>query len=829
MDSSRLTQQDIEGVLERNKLALILDKRFPRPVRRALLSALTSGIFLISLAFLALYLIGMTTFEHEYIAILSNNATRMLGLLSIFSALWLPLFALEMFSLSAHFGGLKATLSRTELYRRADGFSFELLSLLFKERRNENLADIAFRSKHASHLLARLGVEHEELERAIKEQGVFIEKSLPLRTDGKALLVLDVATFVYKESEALQEFFFAHGVTEASFFGALDWTERMFREREKSLRSWSRINLSEIPGLAKDWAYGGAYALQSYAQEATPVRFPSLGVRHVEDTTETVLSGSHEPNVLLIGEDTSTSRSVIGFLAERIRLGTSSPVLEGKRIYVLDTVTLTVSNPSKIDFERALLRILFESADAGNIILVIENIAEFLAHADTVGVDIASIFEPYLESDALQVIASISHDSEQLIYGRFPFVKSRFEPIRIPSVSEDELLFVLSYRALEIEARRRGEVFFLFQTLERAAELARSVLQNPSLPEDAIDILESTTTEALRQGRIVVTPELVEKVVTEATGIPVGKVNEKERGELLSLEDTLASMVIGQEGALHAVANALRRARAGLKAGTKPIGSFLFLGPTGVGKTQVARALEVALFDRTDAMHRLDMSEYSGPDALERLIGSGFTDAPGVLEAKVAKAPYGILLIDEFEKSSPEVRNLFLQILDEGFYSNARGKQVTLRNLVIIATSNAGSAEIERASREYSEISLFKSTLIDTLIVSNIFRPELLNRFDDIILFEPLSRENLRQIAELELRKVESRITGARVKLDITDELLDFLVEYGYDPSFGARPMKRVIQETVEKLLSERILMGEITPGSTVRLTRSELESALRG
>lgn len=826
MNHDSLTADDIEKLLEENESALALEERFPRAVRSALLRAVISGIFLILFVLFALFLLGSTTIEHAFVTLFAENITQMLGLLSFFSALWLVLFSLEMFALSSHFGGLKATLSRTELYSRSDGVSFELLRLLFAKRESTNLAEIAFNSVRAELLLTRLGIDIADVREWITAQHVFVEKSFPLKANGKMLLISDILTLVYKKSSELQSFFFTHGVTEETFYGALDWTERIYREQEKQLRSWSRINLGEISGIAKDWSYGGAYALKHYAKEVKPTEHASLATRHVEDTTEIILSQQEESNALLIGERGSIRDSVTGHLAERIRRGNANPELEGRHLFLLDSVALTTVNTDRVSFERELSRVLSDSARAGNVILVIENIADFLMHAESLGVQVTEVLDPFLSSDVLQIIATATEEEYATTLSRFPLARQRFEPVRIPHVDEDELVYILSYRALVIEARNRHRILFTFQALLKTAELARTVLPSPTLPDDALDLLESAFTEALHEGRRVITETQIEALVTERTGVPVGRASETERTELLNLEDTLKLMVVGQEDALRAVAGALRRARAGIGTRNRPLGSFLFLGPTGVGKTQVARALEQALFERTDAMNRLDMSEFSDEGALARLIGGASTER-GVLEIQVTRTPYGILLLDEFEKSHPDVRNLFLQILEEGFYTTARGKRISLTNLVIIATSNAGSRDILSATLEHQGLAWFKDTLVKKLIASNVFRPELLNRFDDIILFEPLSKENLRAIAELELARVEERMKSARIHIDITDDLLDFIVEQGYEPEFGARPMRRVIQQTVEKILSEKILRGEATPGSTVHFTPEELKRAL--
>jgi ATP-dependent Clp protease ATP-binding subunit ClpA len=827
MNPHYLTGNDIDQLLLKNEAALLLEGTLPRTVRTSLLKALVSGVFLILGILLLLFLVGMTSVEHNILTLLAENITLMLGLLSIFVALWLVLFSLEMFSLSALFGGLKPALSRSDLYSREDGVSFELLFLLYENRRSINLAPVAFSSERAELLLTRLGIDADELLGWIEKKNVFIDKAFPLKRDGKMLLVSDIITLVYKKSAQIQSFFFTKGITEETFFGALDWTERIHRENEKPLRSWSRINLSEIPGIAKDWSYGGAYTLRRYAADVKIAHHASLATRHAEDATEIILSQRDETNALLVGERGSVRDSVVGHLAERIHLGTANPVLEGKHILILDPIALSTSNPDKTSYERELLGVLNDSARAGNVILVIENIADFLRNAELMGVNVLEIFDPFLTGDALQIIATTTHEELHTTLTHYPFIRTRFEPVLIPTVAEDELVYILSYRALVIEARERRPVYFTFQTIERTADLARTVLQNPLLPDDALDLLESAYAEARHQGRTLVTPPLIDALVTERTGIPVGAVNAKEKQELLHLEDALSTMVVGQKDAIVAVANALRRARAGVGTSSRPMGSFLFLGPTGVGKTQVAKALENALFNRDDAMIRLDMTEFSGTDALVRLIGVPAREEIGILESYVTRTPYGVLLLDEFEKASPEVRNLFLQILDEGYFSTSRGKRISLRNLVIIATSNAGSKDILQATLEHRGLAWFKDTLVKKLIASNVFRAELLNRFDDIILFEPLSKENLREIAKLELNEVAERTKGAMVRIDVTDELLDFVVNNGFEPEFGARPMKRLIQQTVERILSERILREQTVPGGLMRFSKQELENAL--
>ncbi len=266
----------------------------------------------------------------------------------------------------------------------------------------------------------------------------------------------------------------------------------------------------------------------------------------------------------------------------------------------------------------------------------------------------------------------------------------------------------------------------------------------------------------------------------------------------------------------------MRKARSGIENPNRPLGSFLFLGPTGVGKTETTKALAEVFFGSSENINRLDMSEYSGFDSLDKLIGSFDAGKPGILSSIIREHPYGVLLLDEFEKTTKEVMNLFLQILDEGFFSDGLGKRVMARNLVIIATSNAGSSLIWEAMQSGEDLSKSKEKIIDNIISQKIYTPELLNRFDGVVLFHPLSKNDLVKIAEISLRKLESRLAERGIDLDVNDELIDFVASKGDDPKFGARPINRAISEEVEQVIAKKMISGEVSRGSKVVLSKSD-------
>jgi ATP-dependent Clp protease ATP-binding subunit ClpA len=335
------------------------------------------------------------------------------------------------------------------------------------------------------------------------------------------------------------------------------------------------------------------------------------------------------------------------------------------------------------------------------------------------------------------------------------------------------------------------------------------------------DLLREAIARAKGKKEKIVTAQTVLERVEARTGVPQTSLSDNEKEKLNNLEISLGKRVVGQEPALRSVASALRRARAGVSSEKRPMGSFLFLGPTGVGKTETTKALSDIFFGTDAPLVRFDMSEYNSPSSLNRLIGT--LESAGTLSSALREHEYGVLLLDEFEKTDKGVLDLFLQILDEGFFSDGNGKRVNVKNHIIIATSNAGSDVIFNLVKEGKDLQAERDSIIATLIDRGSFKPELLNRFDGIILFQPLSAESLKAIAILLLSSLSTRLKKKGITLNMNDALIDFLVQKGQDPKFGARPLNRAIQDTVESLVAKRLIDGTVRPGDTITLTNADL------
>jgi len=582
-----------------------------------------------------------------------------------------------------------------------------------------------------------------------------------------------------------------------------------------------------LAGVGEDWAYGYTPTLSQYSYDLTS-RFQNA---HLEinlfsrsnkvDEMQNVLSKASKNNCLLVGEPGVGKGTVVEALASKMAKGDCLPPLRYKKIRHLDTGTL-LAGANTAELAWRLNKCLIEAIHAGNIILYIENFQTLVGgrQAEVGGIDASQILLPYLQKSDLQIIASITPEDyfERLRVNAA--MAGAFEKIEISPASIDDTISIALENVSYLEYRYN--VFIPYQTIKTAVKLAERYLKDVPFPEKALRLLEEASTN-FSGGQIkFISPKDVEDLVSKKANVPVGQVAETEKEKLLNLEDFLHKRVIGQNEAIKAVSDTLRRVRAGLTSGKRPSGVFLFLGPTGVGKTETAKALAENYFGSERRMIRLDMSEYQQPNSVDRLIGN--TNNPnGILTNAIIENPFSLILLDEIEKADKNVLNLFLQVFEDGRLTDARGRTSDFTNSIIIATSNAGS-ELIRQRVVWGQTENLKKDLLESLQEKGLFTPEFLNRFDNTIVFKPLTQEETSQVANLMIKEVNKNLKDKKISIEIAADALQKLVQMGYDPQFGARPMRRVIQEKVENLLAKKMLSGELQQNQTLTINLADIE-----
>jgi ATP-dependent Clp protease ATP-binding subunit ClpC len=606
----------------------------------------------------------------------------------------------------------------------------------------------------------------------------------------------------------------------------------------------------------------------------------------------TVLARRQKNNPVLIGEPGVGKTAIVEGIARRIVEGNVPSALLGKRIVALNLGGMVAGAMFRGQFEERVKAILEEVRLNSDVILFIDELHTVVGAGAAEGaVGAADMLKPALARGEVRCIGATTLDEYRKHVEKDAALERRFQPVFVDEPSAEEAIQMLV--AVRPEYERHHGVQITDEAVTAAVTLSDRYINDRFLPDKAIDVLDEAASalrlEASESGQgpegvaaleqkvnviqhqkeqaalneqyeraaqlrqqelllqeelevarghlteaepLIVTPELIAQVVENWTGVPVTQMIESERQNLMNLEDDLRLRVIGQNEAITAVSRAIRRSRAGLKDPKRPIGSFLFLGPTGVGKTELARALATEMFGADDAMIRFDMSEFMEPHSVSRLFGSppGYVgyDEGGQLTEQVRRRPYSVILFDEIEKAHPEVFNALLQIMDDGHLTDAQGRTVDFKNTVVIMTSNVGSGELRRAARigfglgltEAAENNELRSKALEGL--KRAFRPEFLNRIDQIVVFDSLSRESLRQIVDLLLQQVEIRLEEQNIALLIGDDVREFVMDEGYDEEFGARPLRRAIQLHVDDALADAILGGDLRSGQTARLSMSD-------
>lgn len=620
-------------------------------------------------------------------------------------------------------------------------------------------------------------------------------------------------------------------LTSTDLANVVYWETEAEKKYEERHISFDPNHLHLTGGIGKDWAYGYTPDLNRFSFDITAgLERQGLGLELIGHDKEIglleqALNRNIGANAILVGEPGIGKRTTVLGFAKKIDEGRTLANLAHKHVIELNIDLLISGLSGPGEFTQRITQVFSQAANAGNIVLLIDGIEKILSSGETGQIDATSVLVPYLSYPELSFIGTTDSASYNNLIAANTALAQRFEKIEIGEPTDEEMVRILEDVAPRIEGH--FGVAVTYQAITEVVKLAKKYILDQPNPEKSISILESAANTLSSSKNKILDVEVIDRYVSQKTNIPVKDAAGSEKEVLVNLEQQLRTRVVGQSKAIAAVSGALRRSRAGVTESSKPIGSFLFLGPTGVGKTETAKALAAVYFGSESAMIRFDMSEYQNKEDVYRLIGSpaGFGQKiEGELIAKVRNNPFSLILFDEIEKASPDILNLFLQILDEGFITSSAGKKAYFKNSIIIATSNAGANLIRKLTAGNTEYESAKKQVIDFVQDQGVFKPEFINRFTDVVYYSPLSKDEIKEVAKMMIRKLAKEIAETKgIILKVEVSALEKLAELGYDPEMGARPMARVIQEQIENTLAEKILKGLAVKGSEVVFRLSDI------
>lgn len=607
---------------------------------------------------------------------------------------------------------------------------------------------------------------------------------------------------------------------------------------DRGIRWYERIKLMaeqfaekslNTGGIARDWSFGHTPLLTRFAQNlsmqvsgGTIMTKTDIHKKPLEQLLGTFSSDGRQ-NIALVGPDGSGKTTIVSAFSEMLIDGHEHvpKKLMYQQVFMLDASSLISAASGRGELEGLVTRLMNEAYLAKNIILCLDN-AQLFFEEGVGSVDLSNVLLPIIEAGSLKIILTLDEQSFLKISQRNTKLAHALNILNVAPTGELDTFDIMRDQLIGLEYRHK--VTYMYQAITEAYRIADRYVQDLAMPGKALKILEASAQHASNG---LVTQQSVHDAAERTMNIKISAPNtEDEKTKLLNLEDLIHQRMINQTRAVSVVSDAIRRARSGVRNQNRPIGTFLFLGPTGVGKTELAKALADVYFGGEDDIIRLDLNEFVRPDDVARIIADGAND-PLSLTAQVQKRPFSVVLLDEIEKAHPQVLTTLLQLLDEGILRDENNREISFRDAIVIATSNAGAERIvEYISRGY-QLDQFEDQFVSDLINASVFRPEFLNRFDEIVLFRPLGKEELLQVVDLMLAGVNKTLAPQKIQVAVELEGKKLLVDAGYDPRLGARPMRRVVQRAVENTVAKQLLEGSVAPGSTTIITAEQVREAI--
>lgn len=721
----------------------------------------------------------------------------------------------------------------------ADALSADMVRSLVREGTNGSLPLLkaALSTERGEFILNEMGIEkHAFLERFevvlndhLNEEDFLVrakdmvEKLNENRIDANIILYL-----FFQLNDQMKAFLNELDLSLEDLRNIMQW-EQFHYNWLRTERAWRPRKLVESFGaIGRSWVMGYTQELDAFTtdlSEAVKYEMKKDVIVHQKELKDVlhVLSRSERQNVLLLGKPGVGKETLVRNLAAVIHTHEVEHSLPYTRVLMLNTEQL-LSGAVRPD--SVLLSALSHAKKAGKFIFVVDNLP-LLLKAEVE--ETVAVLMQFLESPSMSLIAVADAQDYHVLVKKDPILDEQFEKINIDDVSDTETLLVMMTHYFTLEYHEH--VRMTYRSLKSILELAKRYVAKEGFPGKAVVVMDDAVLAAKNRGSDIVTEDDVREVVSIKTHMDVKEVSENERSKLIDLEQELQKHIVGQKEALLALVNALKRARMGIHEGQRPLGTFLFLGPTGVGKTQTAKVLAKAYFGSEENLIRLDMNEYSNEDSVKLLIGSpdiSDTLSEGYLARRVQDKPFSLILLDEIEKAHPKVLNVFLQILDEGQLTDSIGVKTDFRNTIIISTSNAGALFVRDFVKKHEgtvQHSEFKKVLIDTILKEKIFSPEFINRFDEVLLYRPLSVEEAKKVSLIMLDEIIFELAEKRgIRIRIEEDVVAALVERGYSQEFGAREMRRTIVDTIENYLADYMLKNDVKRGDEIIIHRSDLD-----